>query len=95
MLFERDTLAALKSAITAHCAMSWEQAILAAIDTSVEESFSEYETYGNFVFNSRRERFCTRYWYNTKVRGSDPAQDFAIGAGLSRFNFVSRHVMAG
>ena len=92
MLFERDVLVALKGAIELQCKRPWAEAVLSAIDTRVEESFSEYETYGTFVFNRYPQCFRTAYWFNRKVRSGSLDQDFVAGAEHGRFNFVSRHV---
>jgi hypothetical protein len=90
MLYERPALQALKAAITARHACHWTDAILHSIDISVEESFSEYELYGTFIYNHLPESFQTRYWYNRKHRGQGPLHG-AAGAMLKQ-NFISNHM---
>lgn len=51
MLFEKDRLRAMKRDIESRHGMSWHQAILAKLNRSRQFGFSEYETYGNFVYS--------------------------------------------
>jgi Family of unknown function (DUF6492) len=83
MLFERDVLQAMKRAIEDHCCKPWPDAILSALDPTVECCFSEYEMYGHYVMNFRPDRFQTEYWYNAKDNGR---------RNLKRYNFVSEHI---
>lgn len=90
MLFERAALQALKAAISARHACDWREAILHSIDISVEESFSEYELYGTFIYNFMPDKFQTRYWYNRKNRGDLSRQSSA--QQMLKQNFVSAHI---
>lgn len=49
MLFNKNEVAALKTAITAHTRESWMNAIIKHYDAHTISGFSEFETYGNFV----------------------------------------------
>jgi Family of unknown function (DUF6492) len=92
MLFERDLLAGLKQAITSHCATNWIDAILTNVDRSIQESFSEYETYANYVRTAHPERFRADYWYNKKLTTTADIDTAALPVSARRFNFVSRHI---
>lgn len=50
MLFNKSKLARLKRAIEARHHTSWYAAIMRAMDKSKPYAFSEFETYGNFVY---------------------------------------------
>ncbi|SIQ76603.1 MULTISPECIES: DUF6492 family protein [unclassified Paenibacillus] len=51
MLFEKSKLRELKRDIERRHGMSWHRAILKSIDRTKQFGFSEYETYGNFVYS--------------------------------------------
>ncbi|AJY74701.1 DUF6492 family protein [Paenibacillus beijingensis] len=50
MLFEKSKLAQLKKAIESNHRVKWYSAILHSIDKSKQFGFSEFETYGNFLY---------------------------------------------
>ncbi|MFC5468117.1 DUF6492 family protein [Cohnella suwonensis] len=51
MLFEKSKLRQLKKAIASKHHMSWHSAILRKMDKSKPFAFSEFETYGNFLYS--------------------------------------------
>lgn len=51
MLLEKSKLRELKRAIEARHGKSWYRAIIDSIDRTKQFGFSEYETYGNFVYS--------------------------------------------
>ncbi|WP_040951689.1 DUF6492 family protein [Gorillibacterium massiliense] len=55
MLFEKDKLARLKKKIEARHGAPWYQAILRNTDKTKLYGFSEFETYGNFVYSKYPE----------------------------------------
>jgi hypothetical protein len=58
MLFNRERLAELKQEIQNTTGMEWYRAIIAVLDQEEMSSFSEFETYGNYmVYRHRREVF--------------------------------------
>lgn len=61
MLFERAKLAELKRHIEKLHGKKWYQAILDSVDRKRQFGFSEYETYGNFLYTRYRDqlRFTT------------------------------------
>lgn len=50
MLFEKAQVAGLKRAIEARHGVSWYKAIIRSMDRSKQFAFSEFETYGNFLY---------------------------------------------
>ncbi|WP_027084634.1 DUF6492 family protein [Cohnella panacarvi] len=51
MLFDKTKLSALKHTIEARHGTRWYQAILRSVNRSKQFGFSEYETYGNYVYS--------------------------------------------
>jgi Family of unknown function (DUF6492) len=64
MLFEKKTLAKLKEKIEFHTNLPWFNAIINTVDCSEISSFSEYETYGNFLLKYYPNRIKLQYFYN-------------------------------
>ncbi|MDQ0113397.1 DUF6492 family protein [Paenibacillus harenae] len=56
MLFERAKLAEMKRLIEKQHGKKWYQAILSSIDRKKQFGFSEYETYGNFLYARYRDQ---------------------------------------
>lgn len=56
MLFEKAKLARLKKKIAARHNTSWHSAIIRSINKSKQFGFSEFETYGNFLYASSPKR---------------------------------------
>lgn len=52
MLFEKSKLKQLKNKIEANHHVSWHSAILKSINRTKQFGFSEFETYGNFLYSS-------------------------------------------
>lgn len=50
MLFERAKVAQMKRTIEAKHGVSWYKAIIRSMDRSKQFAFSEFETYGNYVY---------------------------------------------
>lgn len=92
MLFERGVLQQLRSELEQHAGRPWDEAILNAIDKSVDASFSEFELYGNYVYNRMPHLFAPEYWFNCRLRQTDPGQALGVQAGHARYNFISRHI---
>ncbi|MFD1956106.1 DUF6492 family protein [Paenibacillus thailandensis] len=73
MLFEKEKLAELKRHIEARHRMGWHEAVLKCIDRTSKFGFSEYETYGNFLYS--------RYPGSVKLR---KALNRAMSASVDR-----------
>lgn len=56
MLFNKSKLAKLKRKIESIHQTSWFSAILRKMDKTKQYAFSEYETYGNFLYSMNRRR---------------------------------------
>jgi hypothetical protein len=68
MLLHGPKLVALRAAIEARHQAAWYHAILAQIDRSIATSFSEFETYGNFVLAHYPESVWLEYSANRMER---------------------------
>ena len=64
MLFERAKVRALKAEIEARAGRTWVEAIQAALAEDSARSFSEYETYGNWLVKRFPDEVTVRYWSN-------------------------------
>jgi hypothetical protein len=66
-LFAVEKLKKLKNKIESHTQLIWYDAILANIDQKEYSSFSEYETYGNFVASNYPSEIEIYYWLNKSI----------------------------
>jgi hypothetical protein len=71
MVFERITTKRLKRKIESlhHC--NWEKAIIKCLIKSNASGFSEYETYGHFMYNNHRRMILLNYWFNISLKRAD------------------------
>lgn len=67
MLFSVKYLRELKKVIENNTGMIWWRAILSNLDNNECSCFSEYETYGNYMFFYHNDKIYLRYWYNKAV----------------------------
>ncbi len=67
MLFNRQVLKELKQAIQTHTGKDWIQAIITETDFNISSCFSEYETYGNFLYYKHRNKVQLEYWQNKSL----------------------------
>lgn len=70
MLFEKSKLSQLKRAIETKHKTRWYSAIIKNINKSRSISFSEFETYGNFVRSTYPRRFILKQALNKSLGGS-------------------------
>ncbi len=70
MLFDKAKLAHLKRTIAAKHNMPWYSAILKSINKSKSITFSEFETYGNFLYSRYRSQMVHRSALNKSFPGS-------------------------
>lgn len=92
MLLRRELMEALEARVLEVRGVSLIDAILDDIDLATQSCLSEYELYGNYLYNFRPGSFVTRYWYNAKV---DPNVDVPLDelrARFGRLNTVSAHL---
>lgn len=67
MFFDRDVLEALRTEIESKNNCKWYDAIVSALDINENSSFSEYETYANYLYYSNPSSVCIRYWHNRRA----------------------------
>jgi hypothetical protein len=70
MLFNKSKLARLKRTIAAKHRTSWYSAILKSINKSKQYGFSEYETYGNFLYSINPRRVILRKALNRSMNAN-------------------------
>lgn len=96
MMFDRTKLGAMKQAIEARHGTTWYKAILGSINRKKQYGFSEYETYGNYVYSANHGAVRLKSARNTSLR-SDPrrlsAADWQRLA--SKYRSVSFHKRKG
>jgi hypothetical protein len=66
-LVRREILAELLALIEARSGKPWYEAILERIDPSEMSFFSEYETYGQYLFATRPKSIELRHWNNKSL----------------------------
>ena len=71
MLFSVKFLCELKNVISEHTNSVWYKAILDNLDNNEISCFSEYETYGNYMYFIHPDSIYLRYWFNKAVLLSD------------------------
>lgn len=95
MMFNRQTLTLLRKTIEDRSHKSWASAIVDAIDKDQTSGFSEYETYGNFVYGTSPAKVARRY-SNNRTLGAESVSDLARYTSKSgRFMSLSFHVYEG
>lgn len=71
MLFTKTFLQEMKATIEEHTHKKWYQAILDNLDSNEISSFSEYETYGNYIYYNHRNKMLIREWYNKSTKSTE------------------------
>jgi hypothetical protein len=66
-LVDKEAMAALKACLEARHGMIWYKAIIAAVDPTEMSSHSDYDTYGHFFYDTRKEDMQVRYWFNKSL----------------------------
>lgn len=90
MLFQRDVMKGLNERINQTCGMTLPDAVLAKLEQA-NKNLSEYEIYGNYMYNFEPNRFVVRYWYNQNLPASWRRDLSAIEARYRHMNSVSDH----
>lgn len=92
MLFDKTKLSALKRTIEARHGTRWYQAILNSVNRSKQFGFSEYETYGNFVYSLTPGAVRLKSALNRSLSGSPSRLSRAARHKLARrFRSLSFH----
>lgn len=69
MLFNKTFLGEMKKEIEMlHAGTPWHEVILNNIQYDNLSGFSEYELYGNYIFENHRKEIETAYWFNQNYR---------------------------
>lgn len=96
MLFNKAKLARLKRIIEARHHTSWYTAIMRCMDKTKPYAFSEFETYGNFLYSLNPNGMIRRKALNKTIRGSlrrMPPKRLRALAG--RYRSISFHKRKG
>jgi uncharacterized protein DUF6492 len=68
MLYDKSILAELKGRIEQLHACDWKEAVLRNLDRTELSSFSDYDTYGHYVFLHHPAPMAIEYWFNLSLR---------------------------
>jgi hypothetical protein len=71
MLFDKKILKEMKADIQKNTNKTWYKAIIDSLDENEISSFSEFETYGNYIHHNYRDRIKLKYWYNIVLQRTD------------------------
>lgn len=92
MLFDKTKLSALKRTIEARHGTRWYHAILKSVNRSKQFGFSEYETFGNFVYSLSPRSVRLMSALNRSLSGSPSRLSPATRQNLARrFRSLSFH----
>lgn len=78
MLFDRRILGELKGRIEALHGCGWREAILANLDRNEPSAFSDYDTYGQYVFLHHPANMAIEYWFNLDLKRSKNLQSLSL-----------------
>jgi hypothetical protein len=92
MIFNKRILMLLREAIQNQTHRPWAWAIVEAIDKNEASSFSEYETYGNFLCEISSRNIVRRYSNNRRLRPMEVSDISRYLAKPDRFVSLSFHV---
>ncbi|RTE10952.1 DUF6492 family protein [Paenibacillus whitsoniae] len=96
MLFEKSKIKQLKQAIEHRHSRSWYSAIINSMNTSKQFAFSEFETYGNFLYSTRPEKMILKPALNKSLNMSGPyISPLKMSALQKRYRSISFHKRKG
>jgi len=96
MLFDKTKLRSLKNKIEAIHGTKWYRAILRSINRKKQFGFSEYETYGNYVYSANPGNVRLKSAHNKSLSISPSAlSGSAIGKLARRYRSLSFHKRKG
>jgi len=67
MIFNKNILTELKQKIEKMHNCKWDEAIIKYNDYSSNSGFSEYELYGNYIYEHHRKNISLAYWFNVNT----------------------------
>jgi hypothetical protein len=68
MIIRRSILKKLKKVIEDFSGNNWQEVIIDNLDRNELSCFSEYETYGNYLFNNYKNKIYLNYWDNLSLK---------------------------
>jgi hypothetical protein len=92
MIFNKRILMLLREAIQKQTQRPWARAIVESIDKNEASSFSEYETYGNFLCEISSQKVVRRYSNNRRLSPMGVSDISRYFAKPDRFVSLSFHV---
>lgn len=92
MIFNKQVLVDLRQAIQKRTQKTWAQAIVDAIDKNEASSFSEYETYGNFLCETSPRQIVRRYSKNRRLAPMEISNITRYSTTPGRVASLSFHV---
>lgn len=91
MLFEKKKLKQLKKHIEFVNQCKWYDAIIKSIDPGESSSFSEFETYANFVLDKYRDQYILEYWFNKSLSKTNTTIENDISTYSKNYKTISYH----
>ncbi|GGA02408.1 hypothetical protein GCM10008018_55660 [Paenibacillus marchantiophytorum] len=96
MLFEKSKVKQLKQAIASKHNRSWYSAIMRSMNKSKQFAFSEFETYGNFLYSSSRDKMILKPALNKSFHWSTSQFSHAKLSPLAKkYRSISLHKRKG
>jgi len=97
MLFDCAILRELRAKIEDIHACGWREAILRNLDRQAWSGFSDYDTYGQYVFAHHPRTMAIEYWYNLGLRRSQAMRSLTMMALKygGKYKSVSLHSYSG
>jgi len=96
MLFDKTKLRSLKNKIEAKHGTKWYKAILKSVNRKKQFGFSEFETYGNYVYSANPGNICLKNALNKSLSTSPSALSrSAISKLAQRYRSLSFHKRKG
>lgn len=92
MIFSKSILNNLKMDIEAFTKTNWIDGILNNIDFNEASCFSEYETYGNYIFFNYPDMYHLEYWNNKTLENSSY---YLANNSSKKYKSVSIHKYSG
>lgn len=91
-LVSKHIMQELKNAIEKNCNKPWYLAIVENIDKTDGSAVSDYETYGQYVYNNYREKITLEHWANISISRKYLTKiDLLVRKYGRRFKAVSFH----
>ena len=91
-MIKKSILSDLKRSIEERFSKDWYEAILLNIDKKESSSFSEYDTYGYFVFNNYKDKYLLEHWCNLSLK-RDSLRNLSqiVESKMSNYKTISFH----